>query len=90
MMSSYVPHIFYECLICVILDMVEIVGGWFQGVIPKEQLFQPFNLENFGVSYIFVLFPRHMLLSFLKEMCVFPHNHVFSMDFGIDWVGNLY
>lgn len=57
-MSAYVPHIFYECLICAILDMVEIVGGWFQGVIPKEQLFQPFNLENFGVSYIFCAFSK--------------------------------
>ena len=57
-MSAYVPHIFYECLICAILDMVEIVEGWFQGVIPKEQLFQPFNLENFGVSYIFCSFSK--------------------------------
>ena len=57
-MSYYVPHIFYEWLICAILDMVEIVGGWCQGVIPKEQLFQPFNLENFGVSYIFCNFSK--------------------------------
>ena len=58
-MSAYVPHIFHECPIsCAILVMVEIVGGWFQGVIPKEQLFQPFNLENFGVSYIFCFFSK--------------------------------
>ena len=57
-MSSYVPHIFYECLICAILYMVEIVGGWFQGVIPKEQLFQPLTLDNFGVSYIFCAFSK--------------------------------
>ena len=57
-MSAYVPHIFYECLICAILDMIEIVGGWFQGVIPKEKLFQPFNLENFGVYYIFCVFSK--------------------------------
>ena len=58
-MSAYVPHIFYECLIsCAILVMVEIVGGWFQGVIPEEQIFQPFNLANFGVSYIFCAFSK--------------------------------
>ena len=41
---------------CAILDMVEIVGGLFQGVIPKEQIFQTFILDNFGVSYIFFAF----------------------------------
>ena len=55
-MSAYVPHIFYECPICAILGMVEIVGGWFEGVTPKEKLYQPLNLENFGVFYIFCAF----------------------------------
>ena len=41
----------------IIIIMIEMVGGWFQGVTPKEQLYQPFNLEEF--------------LCFLYILCVF-------------------